>query len=169
MSLVKIIYLEAAGRYRRKKVKTDGTWPRFLLNNGDTQVHLITGRAVFPQMVPMRLNTWRDLQAIQPPPPPQWVESRMAVCEDNSFWLVDIRPFSSHKQKAIDCDTFFQETLQRSKAESAAEVGGNSRDRKVFIGCVFLSALGAIVIFGNLAITQLAQNLPAITQIVGGG
>ena len=157
MSRVKIIYRAAAGRFHRRTVDLSGKWPNLLLNNVDKQVHIINGKAVFPQMAPIPLNDWQGLLTQERPTPPRFIETRMAFCEDNSFWPIDIRPFSSNAQKASDCDAFYQETLQASKVSSAAEVGSNPRDKKIFLVAAIVSVVGAVVILGDLAITKFVQ------------
>ena len=157
MSRVKTIYRAAAGRYRRKTVDLSGRWPNFLLNNSDKQVHIINGKAVFPQMAPIRLDNWHQVMAQVRPTPPRYVENRMVFCEDNAFWPVDIRPFGSNEQKAADCYNFYQETLQASKASAAAEVGSKPRDKLIFAVASVVAVVGAGVILLDLAITKFVQ------------
>jgi len=89
---------------------------------------------------------------------------------------VDIRPFSSNAQKAADCDVFYEETLQASKAKNAAEVGANPRDKRIFAVASIVAVVGGLAIIGDLVITKAAalisdmsSGAPAITQTLGGG
>jgi len=176
VSHVRIIYRAAAGRYRRRRAESDGKWPNFLINNVDKQAHIINGKAVYPQMPPIRLDEWSELQSQMRPPPPRFVEGRMVICEDNSFWPVDIRPYSSNAQKASDCDVFYQETLQNSKAKNAAEVGSNPRDKRIFAVASIVAVVGGLAIIGDLLITKVSQfvsdvgtQAPGAVQSLGGG
>lgn len=176
MSHCMSIYRAAAGRYRRRKVESDGKWPNFLINNVDRQAHIINGKAVFPRAPLIRLDAWSDLQTQTRPAPPRYIEGRMVICEDNSFWPVDIRPFSSNAQKAADCDVFYQESLQASKAKNAAEVGANPRDKRIFAVASIVAVVGGLAIIGDLVITKagafisdMGSGVPAITQTLGGG
>ena len=171
MSRVKTTYRAAAGRYRIKIVEASGKRPNFLVNDGDKMVHIINGKAVFPQMEPIRLDTWEEMLSQKRPLPPRFVEKRLVFCEDNSFWPMDIRPFSSNVQKAADCDVFYQETLQASKATSAAEIGGSPRDRKIFAVASIVAVVAAFVILGDLAITKLVgvgSQYGGVAQALGG-
>lgn len=172
MSHVKTIYRAAAGVYRRKTVERSGKWPNFLLNSANKQVHLINGKAVYPQTSLIRLDSWAQMVVQVRPDPPRFIESRRAFCEDNSFWPIDIRPHSSNQQKAEDCYLFYQETLQASKASSASEVGANQRDKMIFYVAGGIAAVGAVVILFDLAITKAFQYggdaIPAVS-VLGGG
>ena len=171
MSHVNNIYRAAAGRYRRKTVEASGKWPNLLVNDGDKMVHIINGKAVFPQMEPIRLDTWEQMLSQNRPAPPRFVEKRLVFCEDNSFWPIDIRPFSSNAQKASDCDVFYQETLQASKASNAAEIASSPRDKKIFAVASIVAVVGALVILGDLAITKLVDmgsQAGGVVQALGG-
>ena len=105
------------------------------------------------------------------PTPPRFIENRLVFCEDNSFWPIDYRPFSSNAQKASDCDVFYQETLQASKAANTAEVAGNPRDKKVFLVAGVVAVVGAMVILGDLLITKIVQiggEAAQAVQVLGG-
>ena len=171
MSHVKITYRAAAGRYRLRRAENDGKWPNFCINNVDKQAHIINGKAVFPQAPPIRLNGWSEVQSQVRPPPPRFIEGRMMICEDNSFWPIDIRPYSSNVQKASDCDVFYQETLQASKASNAAEIASSPRDKKIFAVASIVAVVGAVVILGDLAITKLVgmgSQAGGVVQALGG-
>ena len=172
MSRVNNIYRAAAGRYRRKTVEASGKWPNLLVNDGDKMVHIINGKAVFPQMEPIRLDTWEEMLSQERPMPPRFVEKRLVFCEDNSFWPIDIRPFSSNAQKASDCDVFYQETLQSSKATNAAEIGSSPRDKKIFAVASIVAVVGGAVIIGDLLITKLVSvfgsQAGGVVQALGG-
>jgi len=171
VSRVNNIYRAAAGRYRRKTVEASGKWPNLLVNDGDKMVHIINGKAVFPQMEPLPLDTWNQVLTQNRPAPPRFVEKRLVFCEDNSFWPIDIRPFSSNAQKAADCDVFYQETLQASKATNAAEIASSPRDKKIFAVASIVAVVGALVILGDLAITKLVgmgSQAGGVVQALGG-
>jgi hypothetical protein len=170
------IYRAAAGQYRQRRVENDGKWPNFLINNADQQAHIINGKAVFPRAPLIHLDEWSDLQTQARPAPPRYIEGRMVICEDNSFWPVDIRPFSSNAQKAADCDVFYQETLQASKAKNASEVGANPRDKRIFAVASIVAVVGGLAIIGDLLITKAAAfisemgpQVPVVAQTLGGG
>ena len=176
MSHVRIIYRAAAGRFRPRRAENDGKWPNFCINNVDKQAHIINGKAVYPQAPPIRLNEWSEVQSQVRPPPPRFIEGRMMICEDNSFWPIDIRPFSSNAQKASDCDVFYQETLQASKAKNAAEIGSSPRDKKIFAVASIVAVVGGLAIIGDLAITKFSifisdwgSQAPGVVQSLGGG
>jgi len=171
VSRVKTTYRATAGRYRTQIVEASGKRPNFLCNDADKMVHIINGKAVFPQMEPIRLDTWGQMLSQNRPAPPRFVEKRLVFCEDNSFWPIDIRPFSSNAQKAADCDVFYQETLQASKASNAADIGSNPRDRKIFAVASIVAVVGALVILGDLAITKLVgmgSQAGGVVQALGG-
>ena len=176
MSHVRIIYRAAAGRFRPRRAENDGKWPNFCINNVDKQAHIINGKAVYPQAPPIRLNEWSEVQSQVRPPPPRFIEGRMMRCEDNSFWPIDIRPFSSNAQKASDCDVFYQETLQASKAKNAAEIGSSPRDKKIFAVASIVAVVGGLAIIGDLAITKFSifmsvwgSQARGVVQSLGGG
>ena len=102
MSRVKIRYRAGAATYRPRMVELSGKRPNFLVNNKDQQVHIINGKVVFPRAEPIRLNGWKHLLSQERPVPPRYVEGRTVFIEDNCFWPIDIRPFSSYAQKAND-------------------------------------------------------------------
>jgi len=172
VSRVKTTYRATAGRYRTTIVEASGKRPNFLVNDGDKMVHIINGKAVFPQMEPIRLDTWEEMLSQERPMPPRFVEKRLVFCEDNSFWPIDIRPFSSNAQKAADCDVFYQETLQASKASNAAEIGSNPRDKKIFFVASIVAVGGGLVILGDLLITKLVSvfgsQAGGVVQALGG-
>ena len=176
MSHVRIIYRAAAGRFRPRRAENDGKWPNFCINNVYKQAHIINGKAVYPQAPPIRLNEWSEVQSQVRPPPPRFIEGRMMICEDNSFWPIDIRPFSSNVQKATACAVFYQETLQASKAKNAAEIGSSPRDKKIFAVASIVAVIGGLAIIGDLAITKFSifisdwgSPAPGVGQSLGGG
>ena len=56
-SRVKIISRAAAALYRLRKGELSGNWLNFLLNNADRHVHTLIGKAISPQITPMRMDT----------------------------------------------------------------------------------------------------------------
>ncbi len=157
VSRVKIISRAAAGLYRPRKGELSGEWPNSLLNNADKHVHMLTGNAVFPRDIPIRMNTWTDLLQMQRPNPPRNIEGRVIFIETNSFWAIGMYPFSDTAQKAEDCRNFTQETLLASRATSAAETGSPASDKWIFGGAATIAGLGLLMILGQFAVTKFGE------------
>ena len=165
---VKTTYRAAAGRLRRRIVNLPGKWPNFLVNDPDKQVHLITGKAVYPSMVPARLNSIRDLAQFVFPPPPRIVEERLMNCEENSFWPITVYPYSSHIQRQQECYEFLQETLKASRAQVAAELTGESGEKTVFWGAVAVTGVGVLLIFGQFALQTFGSSFSNLKALYFG-
>ncbi len=168
MSHVKIISRAAAGLYRPRKGSLSGNFPNFLLNNADKHVHMLNGKAVFPLDTPIRMDNWTQLLQMQRPNPPRHVERRIIFLETNSFWPIDIRPFSDTAQKAEDCCTFTQETLLASRAASASETGAPAHHKWVFGAAGVIAALGLLLILGQFAFTKFGEVGAKVLTVVGG-
>jgi len=166
---VKTTYRAGAARLRRKIGDLPGRWPNYSLNNSDKQVHLITAKAVFPLMAPLPLHSIHDLASFDAPPPPRKVEERLMNTEENSFWPIDVRPYSSYEEKQRDCYEFYQETLKASRSQVDSEVIENNSDKKIFWGANILSAGGGLMIFGQFAVSNFGGGIQNLVSAFTGG
>ena len=157
MSRIQNIYLAAGGRFRRRDVKLDAQWPLYLINRRDQMAHIIEDSPIFPVMKPQPLDSWRDLVLEDPPYPPHKVESRMAVCEDNSMWPISPEPFTDPIEHTRQRRRALQEAYQAAAASAAkARDGGFIQQAGFLAGVMIASAAGLLIVliiasekFGN--------------------
>jgi len=171
MSVVRITYWNADGRYRRKKGKITGELPRHLLNGADKQAHSLTESPVYTQSsdplylkVPAVLLNWGDLLGTEEagpvpvPRPPLKAEGMAVLVEEGAIWPISPVPYTDTIARQQEQAETHAEALALARAREARAAGGD-----LFLKLGF--AVGIIAVL----ILVLIIGLVVIDSRFGGG
>ncbi len=179
MSVIRITYWNADGRYRRKKGKIDGELPRHLLNGADRQAHSLSESPVYTQSVdplylktPVRQLNWVELigddhkDPVPVPRPPEKSEGLAVLVEDGAIWPVSPVPFTDTVARQQEQADTHAEALALARAREARSGSNNTLLKAGFV--VMIVAILILVLIVGLVVIDArfgSNDLPAVADL----
>lgn len=159
MSVLRITYWNADGRFRRKKGKVNGDLPRHLLNGGDKQAHSLTESPVYTQAsdplylkVPAVNLTWNDLigtdetEPVAVPQPPTKSEGLEVLVEEGAIWPITPVPFTDTLARQKEQAETHAEALALARAREARSASGDTMLKWAFGVATVVTLLLVLII-----------------------